>query len=72
MLIGFRLALRGRLCVMNGDGTQGTIVYSRDKLLAFYFSEKELQNCSLLKMSTFEYESCSYSRISCLLDYLEQ
>ena len=58
MLIGFRLALRGRLCVMNGDGTQGTIVYSRDKLLTFYFSEKELQDCSLLKMPTFEYESC--------------
>ena len=58
MLIGFRLALRGRLCVMNGDGTQGTIVYSRDKLLTFYFSEKEPQDCSLLKMPMFEYESC--------------
>ena len=43
---------------MNGDGTQGTIVYSRDNLLMFYFSEEELQNCSLLKMPTFEYESC--------------
>ena len=57
MLIGFRLALRGRLCVMNGDGMQGTIVYSRDKLLTLYFSEKELQDRTLLKMPTFEYES---------------
>ena len=39
---------------MNGDGTQGTIVYSRDKLLTFYFSEKEQQDCSLLKVPTFE------------------
>ena len=50
MLIGFRLALRGRLCVMNGDGMQGTIVYSRDKLLTFCYSEKELQDGSLLKI----------------------
>ena len=49
MLIGFRLAFQGRLGVTNGDGTQGTIVYSRDKRLTFYFSEKELQDCSLLK-----------------------
>ena len=40
---------------MNGDGTQGTIVYySRDKLLTFYLSEKEQQDCSLLKVPTFE------------------
>ena len=32
--------------------------YSRDKLLTFNFSEKEPQDCSLLKMPTFEYESC--------------
>ena len=57
MLIGFRLAFRGRLCVMNGDGSQGTIIYSQDKLLTCYFSEKELQDCSLLKMPTFKYES---------------
>ena len=43
---------------MNGDGMQGTIVHSQDKLLTFYFSEKELQDCSLLKMPMFEYESC--------------
>ena len=58
MLIDFRLALQGRLCVINGNGTQGTIVYSRDKLLTLYFSEKEPQDRSLLKMPTFEYESC--------------
>ena len=56
---------------MNVDRTQGTIVYSRDKLLTFYFSEKELQDCSLLKMPMFEYESCirGYHVLS---DYLEQ
>ena len=56
---------------MNGDGTQGTIVHSRDKLLTFYFFEKELQDCLLLKMPTFEYESCirGYHVLS---DYLEQ
>ena len=71
MLIGFRLALRGHLCVMNGDRKQGTIVYSRDKLLTLYFSKKEMQDCSLLKMPTFEYESCirGYHVLS---DYLEQ
>ena len=57
MLFDFRLALRGRLCVMDGEGTQGTIVHSRDKLLTLYFSEKELQDRSLLKIPTFEYES---------------
>ena len=53
-----RMSTGGRLCVMNGDGTQGTIVYSRGKLLMFYFSEKEVQDCSLSQMPTFEYESC--------------
>ena len=69
-LVVFRLTLRGRLCVMNGNGKQGTIVYSRNKLLTLYFPKKELQDCSLLKMPMFEYES--RIRGYHVIDYLEQ